>query len=128
MRGFSQLRREAHRQLRALTVSARRDLSAGRPVDFDAIKKDVDTLTAVITMRAPWERLIYAAVPALLAIIALAGGWLIRVPAPEVQVEVTAKRVTLALVEPDAGSSYALNGFPQLKRLLAQNLESIGSD
>ena len=128
MWGFGSLRAAARHQLRALAQKLTNDLAASRPIDFESVKKEINSLTAMAALRSPWERLIHAAAPVFLAVLVLSGAWFIRVPAPEVQVEATAGRVVLGLAEPDAGSPHQLTGFPTLKTLSAQKLEGMGAD
>lgn len=128
MAEFRRLRAEARRRLRKLASQISQDIAAERTVDIEAVKKDVETLTGVTALRSPWERVIYAAIPFLLAVIVLSAAWFVPVPAPYVEVEVTVGRVTIGLPAPEAKSPYKLTGFPPLKRLAVQRLDAITSD
>lgn len=128
MRGFRQLRAAAKRRREELGRRIDEDVAAGRPIDLSAIKDEIATLDAVASVRAPKERIVHAAIPLLLALIALAAAWLIRVPAPDVVVEITTTRVVLGLAAPAAASPDALGGIPPLTRLTAEGLDEVRSD
>lgn len=118
------VRTEARRRRRQLLKDLESRLAEGKEVDFADLRKQLDALTGLISIRTPWERVVGAVLPVLCALVVLWPLWWFHQPVPTIELSARASRVVI-LHEP---AKLDLGGLGLVRQLRVTGLDSLDSD
>jgi hypothetical protein len=122
---YSEIRAAARRRHRQLLERVRSALSRDEDANFGELTSELDSLARFAALRSPQQRMLIAATPLLVAVVALAPLWFLRHPSPQVVLSARASRVVVALA---SAHRLEIEGVRGVTYLRLEGLASVESD
>ena len=119
------IRAEARRRRKQLLESAAAQLGGSQDMNLAEFRRDLEVLDALANLRSRREWLVSGALPLALALLVLLPLWLIRQPAPAIELSARASRIVVAL---DGSGKLDLGKLPTVRNIRLEGLAAVSSD